>query len=134
MNFILLALSGLLPAIHVSIHILENVLLLPKVLLLTIKEWILVLPKVLNWLPFAMVPLLLQIFFGGGGYTLITYCHIDPNFLVSVGDTVVQGQVIAHVGPKYVTGVKNNPYQDKTRKSNQWCYHWSPSPSWHSPK
>ncbi len=52
-------------------------------------------------------------FLGGGGYTItltsgdlkITYCHVSPNYLVSVGDTVVQGQVIGHVGPKYVYGV-----------------------------
>lgn len=28
----------------------------------------------------------------------------------------MQGQVIAYVGPKYVTGVPNNPYQDDTGK------------------
>lgn len=41
-------------------------------------------------------------FFGGGGYTItlstgnmkISYCHCDPNFIVSVGDKVNQGQVI----------------------------------------
>lgn len=62
-------------------------------------------------------------FLGGGGYTItlqgeklkITYCHVDPDFLVAVGDEVKQGQVIGHVGPKYVDGVKNNPYQDSSR-------------------
>lgn len=52
-------------------------------------------------------------FLGGGGYTItlssgdlkITYCHVSPNYLISVGDTVLQGQVIGHVGPKYVYGV-----------------------------
>lgn len=52
-------------------------------------------------------------FLGGGGYTItlssgdlkITYCHVSPNYLVSVGDFVVQGQVIGQVGPKYVYGV-----------------------------
>lgn len=52
-------------------------------------------------------------FLGGGGYTItltsgdlkITYCHVSPNYLVSVGDNVIQGQVIGHVGPKYVYGV-----------------------------
>lgn len=66
-------------------------------------------------------------FLGGGGYTItlthedlkITYCHTDPNFFVSVGDEVVQGQVIGLVGPKYVTGVKNNQYTDSTgRQTN----------------
>lgn len=81
-------------------------------------------------------------FFGGGGYTItlthedfkITYCHIDPNFLVSLGEEVKQGQVIALVGPKYVTGVKNNPYHDATRKSYQWSNNWTTSPSWYSKK
>lgn len=52
-------------------------------------------------------------FLGAGGYTItisfnnykVSYCHIDPNFLVSVGDTVNQGQIIAIVGPKNVYGV-----------------------------
>lgn len=66
-------------------------------------------------------------FLGGGGYTItlthedlkITYCHTDPNFFVSVGDEVVQGQVIGLVGPKYVTGVKNNQYTDSSgRQTN----------------
>ena len=53
-------------------------------------------------------------FLGGGGYTItlttsdnlkITYCHVSPNYIVSVGDKVSQGQVIGTVGPKYVYGV-----------------------------
>ena len=55
------------------------------------------------------------------GYTItlsfdnykISYCHCDPNFIVNVGDTVKQGQVIGHVGPKYVYGVKGNQYYDE---------------------
>ena len=35
----------------------------------------------------------------------VTYCHVDPNFIVSVGDSVKQGQVIGYVGPKNVYGV-----------------------------
>ena len=42
----------------------------------------------------------------------ITYCHISPNFLVSEGDFVSQGQIIANVGPKYVYGVPGNKYTD----------------------
>ena len=61
-------------------------------------------------------------FLGAGGYTLtlsfygfkITYCHISPNFLVSEGDFVSQGQIIANVGPKYVYGVPGNKYTDST--------------------
>lgn len=52
-------------------------------------------------------------FLGAGGYTLtlsfdnlkVSYCHIDPNFLVKVGDSITQGQIIALVGPKNVYGV-----------------------------
>ena len=49
-------------------------------------------------------------FLGGGGYTITltdentengeikySYCHCDPNFIVSIGDYVVTGQVIGHV-------------------------------------
>ena len=63
-------------------------------------------------------------FLGAGGYTItlsfdnfrVTYCHCDPNFIVNVGDVVKQGQVIGHVGPKYVYGVKGNQYKDSTGK------------------
>ena len=59
-------------------------------------------------------------FLGAGGYTItlsfsnfkVTYCHIDPNFIVSVGDTIKQGQIIGYVGPKNVYGVPGNNYKD----------------------
>lgn len=61
-------------------------------------------------------------FLGGGGYTItlthdnmkITYCHVSPNFIVSVGDMISKGQLIANVGPKYVYNVQNNPYKDSS--------------------
>ena len=61
-------------------------------------------------------------FLGAGGYTItlsfdnyrVTYCHCSPNYIVKVGDTVKQGQVIGHVGPKYVDGVKGNQYSDSS--------------------
>lgn len=64
-------------------------------------------------------------FLGGGGYTItlssdnmkITYCHVSPNFIVDVGDTVVKGQHISNVGPKNVYGVVGNTYKDKDGKS-----------------
>lgn len=68
-------------------------------------------------------------FLGGGGYTITltdsnttngeikySYCHCDPNFIVSVGDTIVKGQIIGYVGPKYVYGVVGNQYSDSTGK------------------
>lgn len=59
-------------------------------------------------------------FLGAGGYTItlsfdnlrVTYCHCDPNFIVTVGDFVKKGQVIGHVGPKNVYGVPGNQYID----------------------
>ena len=57
-------------------------------------------------------------FLGGGGYTITltdenhsigeikySYCHCNPNFIVSVGDIVYKGQVIGKVGPKYIDDV-----------------------------
>ena len=59
-------------------------------------------------------------FKGGGGYTItfkndiytISYCHVNPNFIVSVGDFINSGDVIGQVGPKNVYDVLNNPYKD----------------------
>lgn len=55
------------------------------------------------------------------GYTLtiqsnnytISYCHISPNYIVSVGDFIKKGQHISNVGPYNVYNVPNNPYKDK---------------------
>ena len=63
-------------------------------------------------------------FLGAGGYTItlsfsnyrVTYCHCSPNYIVKVGDQIKQGQVIGHVGPKYVYGVKGNQYTDSAGK------------------
>lgn len=63
-------------------------------------------------------------FNGSGGYSIIcvndiykiSYCHVSPNFLVSVGDSLIAGQVIGQVGPKYVYDVIGNPYHDYTGK------------------
>lgn len=62
-------------------------------------------------------------FLGGGGYTItlelkasnikFTYCHVSPNYIVSVGDTIAKGDLIGHVGPKYVYGVLGNQYSDE---------------------
>lgn len=64
-------------------------------------------------------------FLGGGGYTItlttsddlkISYCHVSPKYIVSVGDIISQGQIIGHVGPKYVYGVAGNNYKDEFGK------------------
>ena len=64
-------------------------------------------------------------FLGGGGYTItlstndglkITYCHVSPNYIVSEGDLITQGQIIGYVGPKYVYGVSGNIYSDSNGK------------------
>ena len=62
-------------------------------------------------------------FLGGGGYTItlepenenikFTYCHVSPNYIVSVGDKLDKGDLIGHVGPKYVYGVLGNQYSDE---------------------
>lgn len=59
-------------------------------------------------------------FKGSGGYSIIctngdykiSYCHVSPNFMVSVGDKIVAGQVIGQVGSKNVYDVVGNPYKD----------------------
>ena len=73
-------------------------------------------------------------FLGAGGYTVtlsfdnykVTYCHVDPNFIVSVGDSVKQGQVIALVGPRNVYGVLGNPYKDENGNPTNRGYYWLP--------
>lgn len=60
-------------------------------------------------------------FSGAGGYTItitsddefvISYCHVSPVFLVTIGEYVSKGNIIGEVGPKNVYGVQNNPYKD----------------------
>ena len=42
----------------------------------------------------------------------ISYCHVSPNYIVSKGQFVEQGDIIGNVGPKYVYGVVGNQYKD----------------------
>jgi murein DD-endopeptidase MepM/ murein hydrolase activator NlpD len=62
-------------------------------------------------------------FLGGGGHTItltsnegikISYCHVSPNYIVFEGFSIVQGQIIGHVGPKYVYNVPGNKYHDSS--------------------
>ena len=46
-----------------------------------------------------------------------TYAHVNPNFVVSVGDKVYQGQYIANVGPKYVKETSYTTYKDSSGKA-----------------
>lgn len=66
-------------------------------------------------------------FNGSGGYSIIckndaykiSYCHVSSNFLVSVGDSIMAGQIIGQVGPKYIDDVIGNPYRDASgRQTN----------------
>lgn len=63
--------------------------------------------------------------YGANGYTVIIehenlyksiYGHISPNFLVSVGDSIEKGTIIAKVGPKYIEKETYTTYQDITGK------------------
>ena len=63
-------------------------------------------------------------FNGSGGYAIhiqsdnlqFIYHHVSPNYIIKTGDSLYSGQVIGHVGPKYVYGVPNNPYKDSSGK------------------
>ena len=71
-----------------------------------------------------LAKLYLHGFKGAGGYTITvqndiitaSYCHISPNFLYSVGQSISSNSIIAYVGPKYVYNVIGNPYKDSTGK------------------
>lgn len=61
-------------------------------------------------------------FKGAGGYTITvkneniesSYCHVSPNFIFKIGDFVKKQEIVAHVGPKNVYGISNNPYKDSS--------------------
>ena len=64
--------------------------------------------------------------YGANGYTVIIdhgdgyksiYGHVDPNFVVKVGDKILQGDVIANVGPKYVKSTSYTTYKDSNGKA-----------------
>lgn len=63
-------------------------------------------------------------FNGSGGCTIILKCsnlefiyhHVNPKYIVNVGDFVSTGQIIGQVGPKYVYGIKGNVYKDSNGK------------------
>ena len=57
---------------------------------------------------------------GSGGFSItlksgnlqFIYHHVNPHFIISVGQHVACGQVIGKVGPRNVYGVAGNPYRD----------------------
>ena len=60
---------------------------------------------------------------GANGYTVIVshpnnlksiYGHISPHFIVSIGDTIKKGELIAKVGPKYIEKKDYTTYIDKS--------------------
>ena len=61
-------------------------------------------------------------FKGAGGYSITvennnfsaSYCHVSPNYLYSIGDYISSQNIIAHVGPKNIYGILNNPYKDSS--------------------
>ncbi len=63
--------------------------------------------------------------YGANGYSIIvshengltsTYGHLSDTFIVSVGDIIKKGQIIAQVGPKYITEKSYTTYIDETGK------------------
>ena len=69
-------------------------------------------------------------FYGAGGFTVtvksdnftVSYCHVSPIFLVSIGQYVTKGSVIATVGSKNVYGLQNNPYKDSNGNPTNGAY------------
>ncbi len=62
---------------------------------------------------------------GANGYTVkidygngisSTYGHVSPDLLVSVGESVSQGDIVAKVGPKYVEKKSYTTYTDSSGK------------------
>lgn len=75
--------------------------------------------------------------YGANGYTVIIhhangyqsiYGHISPNFIISEGDKVQKGQLIAKVGPKYIEATNYTNYIDKNGKYTNGATTRSPSP------
>lgn len=70
-------------------------------------------------------------FKGAGGCTITvqngnletSYCHVSPNYIISVGDTITSGEKIGNVGPKYVYGIPNNPYHDSSGNPTNRSYY-----------
>lgn len=58
---------------------------------------------------------------------VVSFSHVSPNYIVNLGDIVYAGQKIANVGPKYIYGIPNNAYSDKSGKPTNRCHYWMPS-------
>ena len=55
----------------------------------------------------------------------VSYCHVSPDYIVSVGDYISKGEQIGTVGPLNVYDVLNNPYKDKYGRPTNRCKYWS---------
>ena len=51
------------------------------------------------------------------GNLTIIYAHVSPEYIVSPGQIIEKGIIIGNVGPKYITGIPNNPFKDSTGKT-----------------
>lgn len=79
--------------------------------------------------------------YGANGYSIIVshkngyksiYGHVSPNFIVSLGQVVKKGEIIAKVGPKYIEKKDYTTYKDSnckytngatTRTTSSFCNH-----------
>ena len=60
-------------------------------------------------------------FKGAGGHTItlennniqVSYCHVSPNYIVTIGNSITSGEIIGTVGPKYISQ-GNSSYKDSS--------------------
>lgn len=64
-----------------------------------------------------MVPIGYSVLISHENGIVSTYSHVSDSFVVSVGEHVKKGDIIAKVGPKYISGPTNNPYKDSSGKT-----------------
>ena len=97
-----MVLSGLFPVILKLVHILVGVFLLLVGASSSHSGIDIPAPQGTKFIAVADGEITFCQFLGAGGFTItlsfdnykVSYCHCDPNFIVKVGDTIKQGQVI----------------------------------------